>query len=96
MTSQLCDPKCPICAGVGYVRSDKPLGHPEFGQVMICPKREKHLQATLGAGGLYPDEVQDLSWKMVQDNRSMPVWEWPLSFTAISPMKSGQTGQSRS
>ena len=41
------DPNCPHCGGLGYVRADKPLGHPEFGRTVICTcrKDEVALQA---------------------------------------------------
>ncbi|MEI7847150.1 MAG: hypothetical protein WCK35_15230, partial [Chloroflexota bacterium] len=34
-------PGCPICGGLGYLRRDLPLGHPEFGKVSICDCRRK-------------------------------------------------------
>jgi DNA replication protein DnaC len=37
------DPNCPICAGVGFVRKDVPVGHPDFGRVDICSCREKEV-----------------------------------------------------
>ncbi len=30
------DPDCPICHGVGYVREEWPLGHPNFGKLQVC------------------------------------------------------------
>ncbi len=30
---------CPICHGLGYVRLDVPVGHPQFGRVEICECR---------------------------------------------------------
>ena len=30
------DPNCPHCKGIGYLRTDVPVGHPEFGKVEIC------------------------------------------------------------
>ncbi|MBN2499380.1 MAG: ATP-binding protein [Anaerolineales bacterium] len=30
------DPNCPHCGGLGYLRSDFPVGHPEFGRLQIC------------------------------------------------------------
>lgn len=30
------DPNCPFCHGVGYLRRDLPLGHPEFGKLEVC------------------------------------------------------------
>jgi DNA replication protein DnaC len=35
------DPNCPICHGVGFVREDLPLGHPDFGKLRICVCRQK-------------------------------------------------------
>jgi DNA replication protein DnaC len=33
------DPNCPHCGGLGYLRTDLPLGHPDFGKVEICTCR---------------------------------------------------------
>src|SRR5512133_1391035 len=37
------DPNCPICGGVGFVRRDVPVGHPDFGRVDICQCRSKEV-----------------------------------------------------
>jgi DNA replication protein DnaC len=34
------DPECPHCGGLGYLRLDVPLGHPDFGKVQICTCRQ--------------------------------------------------------
>jgi len=34
------DPNCPHCAGLGYLRVDRPVGHPEFGKVQVCVCRQ--------------------------------------------------------
>jgi DNA replication protein DnaC len=34
------DPNCPICHGLGYLRRDLPLGHPDFGKLQICTCRQ--------------------------------------------------------
>lgn len=34
------DPDCPFCHGLGYLREDLPIGHPEFGKVQICTCRQ--------------------------------------------------------
>jgi DNA replication protein DnaC len=31
------DPDCPRCHGLGYIREDLPLNHPNFGKVQVCP-----------------------------------------------------------
>ncbi|MGH2582780.1 MAG: ATP-binding protein [Anaerolineales bacterium] len=33
------DPNCPHCHGLGYLRADLPLGHPDFGKLQICSCR---------------------------------------------------------
>ena len=38
------DPTCEICSGVGYLRRDLPVGHPEFGQIQICTCRAGQLK----------------------------------------------------
>ncbi len=34
------DPNCPECGGVGYLRQELPVGHPDFGKVVICKCRQ--------------------------------------------------------
>jgi len=34
------DPDCPNCHGLGYLRQDLPIGHPDFGKVVICNCRQ--------------------------------------------------------
>lgn len=36
ITSSAGDPDCKYCSGLGYVRSDHPVGHPDFGKLQIC------------------------------------------------------------
>ncbi len=33
------DPNCPTCGGVGYLRQDLPVGHPDFGRLVPCSCR---------------------------------------------------------
>ncbi len=35
------DPKCPLCGGLGYLRRDLPVNHPEFGKAIICDCRRQ-------------------------------------------------------
>ncbi len=39
--SLLGDPNCPICGGVGFVRQDLPVGHPDFGRLQVCVCRQQ-------------------------------------------------------
>ena len=34
------DPECPYCGGLGYLREDLPVGHPDFGMLEICSCRQ--------------------------------------------------------
>jgi DNA replication protein DnaC len=35
------DPNCPLCGGLGYLRRDLALGHPDFGKAIICDCRRQ-------------------------------------------------------
>ena len=37
------DPECPHCGGLGYLRLEVPLGHPDFGKVQICTCRHNQV-----------------------------------------------------
>jgi DNA replication protein DnaC len=39
------DPDCPHCHGLGYVRREHPVGHPDFGKLEICTCRQPELRA---------------------------------------------------
>lgn len=49
MDDQLGDPNCPHCHGVGYLRRDLPLGHPEFGKLEICSCRQQAVRQRIRA-----------------------------------------------
>jgi DNA replication protein DnaC len=34
------DPNCPLCGGIGFLRSEVPVGHPDFGKIEICVCRQ--------------------------------------------------------
>ena len=37
------NPDCPICGGIGYLRQDLPIDHPEFGKIVPCNCRSDAL-----------------------------------------------------
>ena len=41
ISTSLGDPNCPYCGGVGYLRADVPVGHPNFGRLEICVCRQR-------------------------------------------------------
>ncbi|MHB8857592.1 MAG: ATP-binding protein [Bellilinea sp.] len=40
------DPNCPICGGVGFVRRDLPVDHPDFGKTTVCTCRQSQIAQT--------------------------------------------------
>ncbi|MGH2522712.1 MAG: ATP-binding protein [Anaerolineales bacterium] len=38
------DPDCPHCHGLGYVRQDWPVGHPNFGKIQACVCQLENMQ----------------------------------------------------
>jgi DNA replication protein DnaC len=64
--SQLGDPNCPHCGGLGYIRSDNPVGHPHFGKLKICSCRNeeisKHNQDKLYSFSQL-EELKDLTFE---------------------------------
>jgi DNA replication protein DnaC len=63
------DPNCPICGGVGYLRQDLPVGHPDFGRLEICTCRQRELSQRIHRR-LFElsnlDELQHLSFENLQ------------------------------
>ncbi|MFQ5932922.1 MAG: ATP-binding protein, partial [Nitrospiraceae bacterium] len=41
------DPDCPSCGGLGYLRVQVPVGHPDFGRLEICDCREPEIRSHL-------------------------------------------------
>lgn len=39
------DPDCPVCSGLGYIRSEVPVEDPGFGKVQICSCRQDDVNA---------------------------------------------------
>lgn len=38
------DPNCPFCNGIGFVRQDLPIDHPDFGRLQVCVCRQQAVQ----------------------------------------------------
>jgi DNA replication protein DnaC len=41
------NPTCDICGGSGYLRRDLPIGHPDFGKLIVCGCREGRINRSL-------------------------------------------------
>ena len=43
------DPNCPICGGIGYLRRDVPIDHPDFGKIVPCICRSEEVRQSARA-----------------------------------------------
>ena len=43
------DPNCPICGGIGFLRRDLPITHPDFGKIVPCSCRSEEITQTARA-----------------------------------------------
>ena len=65
-TSGFADSDCPHCHGSGYLRQDLPLGHPDFGRLVICTCRQADLKDRIRQRLFslsHLDELQDLTFE---------------------------------
>jgi DNA replication protein DnaC len=37
-------PTCEVCGGIGFVRQDLPIGHPDFGRLQVCACRAREVE----------------------------------------------------
>jgi DNA replication protein DnaC len=63
------DPHCATCKGLGYVRLDLPVGHPDFGRLFACDCAAQRLEAAqaarLSAASALEPEDLGLTWTSV-------------------------------
>ncbi|HVN14665.1 MAG TPA: ATP-binding protein [Anaerolineales bacterium] len=63
------DPNCPHCSGLGYLRADVPMGHPNFGRLEVCVCRQRDVSERVRER-LYSishlDELRDLTFESFQ------------------------------
>jgi DNA replication protein DnaC len=60
------DPNCPYCGGLGYLRADVPMGHPDFGRLQVCVCRRKDVASQVREHLFslsHLDELQDLTFE---------------------------------
>ena len=55
------DPNCKICGGVGYLRQDLPVGHPDFGKLQICTCRSGQLKKQVRDGLYKMSNLEELA-----------------------------------
>lgn len=55
------NPQCPICEGVGYLRADRPVDHPDFGKLEICACRQAQVSRQIRQRLFSLSNLQELS-----------------------------------
>lgn len=56
-------PVCPICHGIGFVRQELPVGHPDFGKLVPCTCHVAHPNGTNNAIAANLNRLADYSGK---------------------------------
>jgi DNA replication protein DnaC len=73
------DPNCPYCHGLGYLRRDLPVGHPDFGKLQICTCRQGQVaqqihQRLFSISNL--DNLQHLTFENFQPRGRVGLGPW--------------------
>ncbi len=62
-----CVPGCVYCGGLGWVRNDLPVGHPNFGKLVLCPNGNLLRLPLAEQYGLTEQETHKMRWELVLD-----------------------------
>ncbi len=78
-TDLIGDPNCPYCHGLGYLRRDLPVGHPDFGRLQICSCRQGQVtrqihQRLFSISNL--DNLQHLTFENFQSRGRLGLGPW--------------------
>ena len=71
------DPNCPLCHGLGYLRLELPLHHPEFGKVHVCPCRQIDINAQVRQRLFslsHLDELRHLTFENFKPRGRIGLW----------------------
>lgn len=61
----LCKPNCELCNGIGYVRTDNPIGSPAFGKIDYCPNLDRWSLPDVHRYGLTKQEITTMDWSSI-------------------------------
>lgn len=61
------DPDCPRCHGLGYLREDRPVTHPQFGKVQVCTCQIPNLEMQRAAQLRSDSNIESLSGKTFEN-----------------------------
>jgi DNA replication protein DnaC len=91
------DPNCPYCSGLGYLRSELPIGHPEFGKLQICTCRQNQISQQIHQR-LYAlsnlDELRHLTFDNFQQRGRIGLGAWQADSLELALNHSQQYARS--
>lgn len=67
----MCSADCPVCAGVGWVRLDVDITHPQYGRLVMCPKVDRWRLPSASRIGITRREAEALNWSAVKAVRGV-------------------------
>jgi DNA replication protein DnaC len=80
------DPNCPICKGIGYLRRDLPVGHPDFGKVEVCTCRQAQVSQQIHQRLFSLSNLQELSHLTFENFQ-------PRGYIGLPPNQAGSLEQ---
>jgi DNA replication protein DnaC len=91
------DPDCPHCHGLGYLRADVPVGHPDFGKIITCTCRQAQVSQQVHRR-LYSlshlDELRHLTFDNFQPRGLIGVRDYQADSIELAYNQARQFGQS--
>jgi DNA replication protein DnaC len=91
------DPECPHCGGLGYLRQEVPVGHPDFGKIQICICRQDQVRGQIHQR-LYAlsnlDQLRHLSFDNFQPRGQIGMGAWQADSLERAFNQSQQYSQS--
>jgi DNA replication protein DnaC len=90
------DPDCPLCHGLGYLRRDLPIDHPDFGKLSICTCRQGQV-AQLIHNRLFAisnlEHLQHLTFENFQSRGRVGLGPWQADSLELAFNQSRQFAQ---
>ena len=78
------DPNCPLCGGIGYLRRDLPVGHPDFGKLEVCSCRKQDLNRQVRQHLFAMSNLEELSHLTFENFQPRgQVGNWPFQADSL-------------
>ncbi len=64
-----CMENCPACRGIGFVRVERPIDHPQFGILSVCRNKPVNKVEDISGTGLHRDDMQ-YTWESYKQTQA--------------------------